>query len=145
MEVWFAITSLATFVLTLFALVLAIQLYALLRTGTVGGTWRIIVGATALFGMGEILRFAGVWGFLDSLSSHVAAQIANFLFAALLAWALWIQRQAFYRPEVYRFTPHHQRKGYPSRYERRSPEESGTSRLPDTLLSDADDAELPDD
>jgi len=139
MQLWFAFTSLLTFLLTLFALVLAIQLYALLRTGTIGATWRIVSAGVVAFGIGELFRFASVWKFIDPLWAQVVSLITNFLFIILLAWALWIQRQAFHHPQVYRFSRRERERGYPSRFERRSPEEVVSGLEAAEPLDDDDD------
>lgn len=118
MHVSTAILSLLTFFIAIFAVVLAFQLHALLRTGAIGHTWKIIIVASVVYGIGELLRFGEVWELVEPEVFLAGENATRLVFIALLAWALYVQRQAFFRPNLYRYSQEDGERGYPSRFER---------------------------
>ena len=88
-----------SFFAAIFATVWAVELYRLLRTGEVGRTWRVIIAATILFAVGEVLKFGELFEFLPRLGMF------NYLhlpFIILLAYACYAQRKAFFMPQHFR-------------------------------------------
>lgn len=88
-----------TFFAAIFATIWAIELYSLLKTGEVGKTWRVVVIATLLFAVSEILKFGETFQYLLPLNLH---EYLDLPFILLLAIACYMQRKAFFMPQHFR-------------------------------------------
>ncbi len=88
--------SFFTFALSVIAAVLAIDMYALLRTGEFGRTWRILITASVMFALSQALRLAA-WFNWDAVQQFHLADIAQLAFVLMLAYAFYSQRMAFSR------------------------------------------------
>lgn len=97
--------QLVNFVVALFAALVALQLYSLLRTGSVGRTWKILIVGAVILVVHAVAAFmihcfpegVGTMPFAQSVS-----EVLKTAFVFTLAWGLWMQRQAFYAPWRYR-------------------------------------------
>jgi len=85
-----------TFAFSVIAAVLAIDMYALLRTGEFGRTWRILITASVMFALSQALRLAG-WFDWEAVQQFHLADIAQLAFVLMLAYAFYSQREAFSR------------------------------------------------
>lgn len=83
-----------SFVLSVGAAALAINLYALLRTGSVGASWRILIIASVMFALLQAVRLAEFLGMPFSEKLHLSS-IIELAFVLTLAYAFWLQRQVF--------------------------------------------------
>lgn len=85
--------SFLSFALSVIAAVLAIDTYTLLRTGEFGKTWRVLIIASVLFALLQAVRMAE---FFDrKFASAGLSQIVELMFVLALAFAFFLQRQAF--------------------------------------------------
>jgi hypothetical protein len=87
------IAAFLSFVLSLGAAILAINLYALLRTGRMGASWRVLIIASVLFALLQAVKLAEVVSpAADAI--HISSVI-EVVFVLALAYAFWLQRQVF--------------------------------------------------
>lgn len=86
--------SFLSFAFSVIAAVLAIDMYKLLRTGEFGKTWRLLIIASVMFALLQMLRMAEIlnWRAIDV--SHLA-QVVELVFVISLAYAFYLQRSAF--------------------------------------------------
>ena len=86
--------ALAAWVFSVVAAVMAIDMYALLRTGEFGRSWRVIIIASVILTftlavrLGEIVDFRG-------MAKQGLSQIGALMFVMALAYAIYLQRQVF--------------------------------------------------
>jgi hypothetical protein len=92
-ESYLGLLSFLSFTFSVIAAVLAIDMYTLLRTGEFGKTWRVIIIASVMFVLLQVLRMAEAlnWHF----ATHGLSQIVELMFALALAYAFYLQRKAF--------------------------------------------------
>lgn len=91
-----------TFVLAIFAVLVGLQLYNLLKTGEYAKTWKsFIVGALvfAVWALADLAdaMFANL--FEDTSRIQLVVELLRLAFGLLFATGLWWQRQTFYRPD----------------------------------------------
>lgn len=83
-----------SFGFSIIAAVLAIDMYKLLRTGGFGRTWRLLIIASVMFVLLQVLRLGEVLNFEAVTEAHLA-QIVELCFVITLAYAFYNQRKAF--------------------------------------------------
>lgn len=86
--------SFCSFVFSVIAAVLAIDLYALLRTGRSGATWRVLIIASVMFALMHALRLAELLNFGLFRLTHLS-EIVELMFVMALAYAFYLQRKTF--------------------------------------------------
>ena len=79
---------------SIIAAVLAIDMYKLLRTGGFERTWRMLIIASVMFVLLQVLRMAEVLHFNPVAESRLV-QIVELCFALTLAYAFYNQRNIF--------------------------------------------------
>ncbi len=88
-----AVAAFLSFVLSVGAAALAINLYSLLRTGRMGASWRVLIIASVLFALLQAVKLTEVVSpVADSI--HISSVI-EVVFVLALAYAFWLQRQVF--------------------------------------------------
>ncbi len=95
----YPLMSLISFFVAVVAAVWAVEMYRLLRAGEGGKAWRVLVIASVVFAVHELYsigRGAGVFQF------EGIAEATSMAFAALLAYAFYTQRRAFFYPQSHR-------------------------------------------
>lgn len=100
-ETYMNVIEIFTFAFSIFAAVLAIDMYALLRTGQFGRTWRILIVASVVFVMLQVMQMSD--GLLDPVIAHRLSQVTQLMFVIALTYAFYRQRQ------VYSFKLKHER------------------------------------
>jgi hypothetical protein len=90
---YFGILNFLTFVLSIIGAVLAIDMYGLMRVGQSGRTWRILVIASVLFVLLQVLRM--IETFLHLEIANELSQIATLIFAIAFAYAFYRQRAVY--------------------------------------------------
>ncbi len=83
-----------SFALSVIAAVLAIDMYALLRTGQFGKTWRVLIIASVMFALTQALRLAEALN-MESLSRLHLSEVAELMFVMSLTYAFYLQRSVF--------------------------------------------------
>lgn len=83
-----------SFGFSIIAAVLAIDMYKLLRSGGFGRTWRLLIIASVIFVLLQVLRLAEVLNFNPILEDRLA-QIVELCFVITLAFAFYNQRNVF--------------------------------------------------
>lgn len=96
--------SFLSFGFSVIAAVLAIDTYALLRTGQSGGTWRVLIIASVIFALMQALRLAEILD-LPALSGLHLSEIVELMFVISLTYAFYLQRRIF-QGKATRSTPH---------------------------------------
>ena len=86
--------SFLSFAFSVIAAVLAIDMFKLLRTGGFGKTWRLLITASVMLVLLQVLRMAQVLNFRPVKEAHLA-QIVELCFIMSLAYAFYVQRQVF--------------------------------------------------
>jgi hypothetical protein len=86
--------SFFSFAFSVIAAVLAIDLYALLRTGRSGSTWRVLITASVIFALMHALRLAQALDFDLPLLTNLS-EIVELVFVMALAYAFYLQRKVF--------------------------------------------------
>lgn len=86
--------SFCSFIFSVIAAVLAIDLYALLRTGRAGATWRVLIIASVMFALMHALRLAELLNFGVFPLAHLS-EIVELMFVMALAYAFYLQRKVF--------------------------------------------------
>jgi hypothetical protein len=85
--------SFFSFSFSVIAAVLAIDMYTLLRTGELGKTWRILIIASVMFALAQVVRMAELLNW--RMSEYGLSQIVELVFVLALAYAFFLQRQTF--------------------------------------------------
>ncbi len=83
-----------SFGFSIIAAVLAIDMYKLLRSGGFGRTWRLLIIASVIFVLLQVLRMAEVLNF-EPIAEERLAQIVELCFVITLAFAFYNQRNVF--------------------------------------------------
>ncbi len=86
--------SFCSFAFSVIAAVLAIDLYALLRTGRSGSTWRVLIIASVMFALMHALRLAEILNFGLFPGAHLS-EIVELMFVMAMAYAFYLQRKVF--------------------------------------------------
>ncbi|MDF2440939.1 MAG: hypothetical protein JWN98_1923 [Abditibacteriota bacterium] len=86
--------SFLSFAFSVMAAVLAIDMYALLRTGQFGKTWRVLIITTVMFALMQALRLAEVLNFQTFRRYHLS-EVVELMFVISLAYAFYLQRSVF--------------------------------------------------
>lgn len=92
-ERYIGVLNFLTFGVSVIAAVLAIDMYGLLRIGQFGKTWRVLIVASVIFVLIQVLRLAGILLQLQ-IASHLI-QVANLIFALAFAYAFYCQRSVY--------------------------------------------------
>jgi len=90
---YLGILSFLTFGISLIAAVLAIDMYGLLRVGQSGRTWRILIVASVIFVLLQVLRMATILLHLEITDE--LSQIVGLIFAIAYAYAFYRQRAIY--------------------------------------------------
>jgi hypothetical protein len=90
--------SFCSFAFSVIAAVLAIDLYALFRTGRSGATWRVLIIASVIFALMHVLRLAELLNFSAFRRTHLS-EIVELIFVMALAYAFYLERRTFGRRE----------------------------------------------
>jgi len=90
---YLGILSFLTFGISLIAAVLAIDMYGLLRVGQSGRTWRILIVASVIFVLLQVLRMATILLHLEITDE--LSQIVGLIFAIAFAYAFYRQRAIY--------------------------------------------------
>ncbi len=88
------VSALFSFITSIGAAVLAINLYPLLRVGRTGASWRVLIIAAVLFALMQALRFCETVG-VPYMSALQLSSIVELVFGLALAYAFFLQRQVF--------------------------------------------------
>lgn len=88
------VSALFSFLTSIGAAVLAINLYPQLRVGRTGASWRVLIIAAVLFALMQALRFCEIVG-VPYLSGLRLSSIVEMVFGLALAYAFFLQRQVF--------------------------------------------------
>ncbi len=86
--------SFLSFGFSVIAAVLAIDTYALLRTGQSGGTWRVLIIASVIFALMHALRLSELLNFAALNTLHLS-EIVELVFVIALTYAFYLQRRIF--------------------------------------------------
>ena len=86
--------SFLSFGFSVIAAVLAIDTYALLRTGQSGGTWRVLIIASVIFALMQALRLGELLNF-SALSNAHLSEVVELVFVIALTYAFYLQRRIF--------------------------------------------------
>jgi hypothetical protein len=79
--------------MSIIAAVLAIDMYSLLRVGQFGRTWRILIVASVVFVLLQVLRMTDL--LLNVEAAHDLSQVVELVFAITLAYAFYRQRSLY--------------------------------------------------
>jgi hypothetical protein len=90
----FGVLAFFSFAGSVVAAVLAIDMYALSRTGEFGPTWRVLIIAAVMFALVQALRMVTFFDWA-ALERYGLSQIVELMFALCLAYAFYLQRRAF--------------------------------------------------
>jgi hypothetical protein len=91
-----------TFLLSIFAALVASQVYALGRSGALARVWRLFILGALVFAAWSLAAFADTFfGYLFEEGRTIALvmDVLQAVFILLLAAGFWLLRQAYYRPE----------------------------------------------
>lgn len=88
--------SFLSFAFSIIAAVLAIDMYKLLRTGEFGKSWRLLIIASVMFALLQVLRLAEILNFQAMRAYHLS-EVAELCFVIALAYAFYAQRKVFSR------------------------------------------------
>jgi hypothetical protein len=91
---YMGLLSFLSFALSVVAAVLAIDMYALLRTGQFGKTWRVLIIATVMFALMQALRMGETLN-LETLNRYHLSEVVELMFVISLAYAFYLQRSVF--------------------------------------------------
>jgi hypothetical protein len=86
--------SFLSFAFSVFAAVLAIDMYKLLRTGEFGKTWRLLIIASVMFVLLQVLRMAEVVNVRMMRQQHLS-EVVELCFVIVLTYAFYQQRKVF--------------------------------------------------
>jgi hypothetical protein len=90
---YIGILNFLTFGISIIAAVLAIDMYGLLRVGQSGRTWRILIVASVVFVLLQVLRLATI--LLHFEIANELSQIVGLIFAIAFAYAFYRQRAIY--------------------------------------------------
>ncbi len=90
------VLSFLSFGFSVIAAVLAIDMYKLLRTGEFGRTWRLLIIASVMFALLQVLRMAEFLDF-QAMQDYHLSEITELCFVMTLAYAFYLQRKVFTR------------------------------------------------
>lgn len=93
-EPLFGVLAFLSFAASVVAAVMAIDMFALSRTGEFGPAWRVLIIATVMFALVQALRIASFFDW-SALQRYGLSQIVELMFALSLAYAIFLQRHAF--------------------------------------------------
>lgn len=93
-EPLFGVLAFLSFAASVVAAVLAIDMFALSRTGQSGPAWRVLIIASVMFALVQALRIAAFFDW-NALQRYGLSQIVELMFALSLAYAIYLQRHAF--------------------------------------------------
>ena len=93
------VCALFSFITSVGAAVLAINLYPLLRVGRNGESWRVLIIAAVLFALMQALHFCEIIG-VPYMSSLRLSSIIQMVFGLALAYAFFLQRQVFIEAQL---------------------------------------------
>jgi hypothetical protein len=68
-------------------------MYTLLRTGQMGRTWRVLIIASVMFALAQVVRMAELLNW--RMAEYGLSQIIELVFVLALAYAFFLQRRAF--------------------------------------------------
>lgn len=88
------VSALFSFLTSIGAAVLAINLYPQLRVGRNGESWRILIIAAVLFALMQALHFCEIID-VPYMSALRLSSIIQMMFGLALAYAFFLQRQVF--------------------------------------------------
>lgn len=94
-----------TFFIAIFAALVAMQLYNLLKAGEIAQTWRSFIIGAMVFAVWSLADFADAFFanlFEDSGRIKLVLEILRMAFVLLFAGGLWRQRETYYHPDRYR-------------------------------------------
>ncbi len=90
-----------TFFIAIFAALVAMQLYNLIKAGELAQTWRSFIVAALVFAAWALADFADAYVgdlFADNGRMDLVLALLRVVFVLLFAGGLWVQRQLFYHP-----------------------------------------------
>ncbi len=92
-----------SFSLSVGAAAMAIRLYAILRTGKMGASWRVLIIASVLFALLQTVRLVEA-AFVQARAFHFSS-VVEVIFILALTYAFYLQKQVFdenhsHRPSV---------------------------------------------
>jgi hypothetical protein len=90
----FGVLAFLSFAASVVAAVLAIDMFAISRTGQFGPAWRVLIIASVMFALVQALRIASFFDW-HALQRYGLSQIVELMFALSLAYAIYLQRHAF--------------------------------------------------
>ena len=90
---YLGLLSFLSFGFSVIAAVLAIDMYTLLRTGEMGKTWRVLIIASVMFALAQVIRMAELLNWRTS--DYGLSQIVELVFVLALSYAFFLQRQTF--------------------------------------------------
>jgi hypothetical protein len=93
--------SLLSFGLSVIAAVCAIDMYTLTRTGEFGKTWRVLIIASVMFALMQVLRIAELLNW-QAFKRYQLSEIVELMFVMSLAYAFSLQRKAFHHASTLR-------------------------------------------
>ena len=92
-ETYIGVINFLTLGVSVIAAVLAIDMYGLLRIGQFGQTWRVLIVASVLFVLIQVLGLSTMLLHLEVTDE--LEQIAELIFAIALAYAFYSQRALY--------------------------------------------------
>ena len=93
-ESYVGLLSFLAFGFSVMAAVLAIDMYALLRTGEFAKTWRVLIIASVMFALMQALRLSELLNFA-SMSRYHLSEVVELMFVMSLTYAFYLQRSVF--------------------------------------------------
>ncbi len=90
---YLGLLSFLSFGFSVIAAVLAIDMYTLLRTGEMGKTWRVLIIASVMFALAQVIRMAELLNW--RMADYGLSQIVEMVFVLALSYAFFLQRQTF--------------------------------------------------
>jgi hypothetical protein len=94
-----------TFFIAIFAALVALQLYNLLKAGEIAQTWKSFIIGALVLAVWSLADFADAFFanlFDDSARMKLVLEILRTAFVLLFAGGLWRQRQTYFHPDRYR-------------------------------------------
>ncbi|HEX8237853.1 MAG TPA: hypothetical protein VF600_18075 [Abditibacteriaceae bacterium] len=101
---YLGLLSFLSFGFSVIAAVLAIDMYTLLRTGELGKTWRVLIIASVMFALAQVIRLAELLNW--RMADYGLSQIVELVFVLALAYAFFLQRQTFTQAAALRGQKH---------------------------------------
>jgi len=95
----------STFFIAIFAALVALQLYNLLKAGEIAQTWKSFIIGALVLAVWSLADFADAFFanlFDDSARMKLVLEILRTAFVLLFAGGLWRQRQTYFHPDRYR-------------------------------------------